>query len=53
MSHVGDVVTTEEKQALLSEPHVGRRVESLLMILHQNAGQQESKGAFPPPFSVN
>ncbi|MFI5458214.1 MAG: LON peptidase substrate-binding domain-containing protein [Isosphaerales bacterium] len=41
------------KQALLSEPHVGRRVESLLMILHQNAGQQESKGAFPPPFSVN
>jgi len=41
------------KQALLSEPHVGRRVESLRMILHQNAGQQESKGAFPPPFSVN
>ncbi len=41
------------KQSLLSEPHVARRVESLRTILHQIAEQEESKAAFPPPFSMN
>jgi len=41
------------KQSLLSETHVGRRVESLRLILQQITGQEDSKGAFPPPFSPN
>jgi len=41
------------KQALLAEPHVGHRVETLCMILHHILDQDGSKGAFPPPFSLN
>jgi len=46
-------VPSPVKQALLSEPHVARRVESLRAILRQITEQTESKRASPPPFSLN
>jgi Lon protease-like protein len=43
----------ELKQALLAEPRIARRVETLCMILHQLAAPHKSPRAFPPPFSEN
>ena len=41
------------KQALLAEPKVERRVETLRGILRKLIANDESTRAFPPPFSAN
>jgi Lon protease-like protein len=41
------------KQSLLAETHIGRRVESLHLILRRIAMKERSNGTFPPPFSLN
>jgi hypothetical protein len=41
------------KQALLAEPRVERRVETLRAILHNFIDNDESTTIFPPPFSAN
>jgi hypothetical protein len=41
------------KQALLAEPRVDRRVETLLDVLRNFIDNDESERVFPPPFSAN
>jgi Lon protease-like protein len=41
------------KQALLSETRVDRRVASLLRILRRLCGEGSSSRRYPPPFSIN